>query len=475
MIIYLIILAYLLLMLASGFIGYKQSETQTPEDYFLANRGLGALVMFFTFIATNFSAFFFLGFAGAGYRIGYAYYAMMGFGTAFAALSFYLVGYQVWKLGKQNGYVTPAELMGDLTGSKTVKLLFLIVMVFFSLPYMAIQPIGGGIIVESLTDGAVSRFTGAVVLTIFTVIYVFIGGMRTVAITDMIQGILMFVLMFLAVMVIGNALGGITTANQQAFALKPELFSRGGGGNYFTPQKWFSLMSLWILCVPMFPQMFMRFYVAKDLPSFKTSTILYALVPLVLFICPVMIGVLGHLSFPGLEGKAADDILPMMMNLHAPAWLAAVIMTGALAAFMSTLDSQLLAISTILTRDFYLSFINPETNFKKQVIIGRVLVVLLAIVALAIAYQPPATIYDIAKNAFTGLAVLFPASIAILHFREYVRPWACALSIVVGELLLLGIFLGNIPTTWLMGFDAIVPIILVSTLILLIGGIKKKS
>ena len=69
------------------------------------------VTLFLTLIATNFSAFFFLGFAGEGYRKGYAYYPMMALGTSFAAISFFIIGNKAWKLGKEKGYITPVEMI----------------------------------------------------------------------------------------------------------------------------------------------------------------------------------------------------------------------------------------------------------------------------------------------------------------------------------------------------------------------------
>ena len=96
---YLAIATYLFGTLAVGLIGYRRQKN-TVEDYFLANRNIGSALMFFTLVATNFSAFFFLGFAGSGYRIGISYYPMMAFGTGFAALSFYYIGYRAWFAGQ---------------------------------------------------------------------------------------------------------------------------------------------------------------------------------------------------------------------------------------------------------------------------------------------------------------------------------------------------------------------------------------
>jgi SSS family solute:Na+ symporter len=214
--------------------------------------------------------------------------------------------------------------------------------------------------------------------------------------------------------------------------------------NYFTPAKWFSFMLLWLLCVPMFPQMFMRFFISKSVKSLQFSAIAYPIVTGILFICPVIIGVWGHIPFPDLVGRESDQILPMMLAKYSPAWLAALIMIGALAAFMSTMDSQLLALSSILTRDLYLGIIKKTVTLRKQVVVGRILVIILAAVGLMIAYKPPATIFKIATQTFTGLAVLFPTTVAALYMKNATAK-SCIISIVVGELLLIGFYFEIIP------------------------------
>jgi SSS family solute:Na+ symporter len=461
-----IVAIYLALTLVVGVLGYRVSR-KTPADYFLADRKFGSIVLFFTLIATNFSAFFFLGFAGAGYRIGYSYYGIMSFGTALVALAFYFIGHKVWLIGKQNDYITPAELIGDRFKSPALKVLFLSVMVIFTVPYLAIQPIGAGYLLAGLTNEAIPYFWGAALLTLFMVVYVFLGGMRSVAWTDVFQGALMFVMTILAVGVIAETFGGLAQANAKVYALKPDLFSRPGLNHYFTPQKWFSFMLLWLFCVPMFPQMFMRFFTAKTADSLKVSAVLYPIVTAILFICPVIFGVLGHLAFPELAGTASDQILPMMLAKFAPAWLAALIMVGALAAFMSTMDSQLLALSSMLTRDIYLAFINRKATFNQQVIIGKLLVVVLATLGLMIAYKPPATIFKIATETFTGLAVLFPTTLAALYWKR-ASAFGCIASIIVGELLVIGFHLELIPATFTLGFLPVIPIVLICSMIIVL-------
>ena len=455
------IYAILLIYIAIVFLGSLKGATEnanTPEGYFLANRGLGTWTLFFTILATNFSAFYFLGFAGAGYRIGYAHYVMMSLGTAFATISFFLIGTKIWALGKTHGFITPAELIYHQTNNNALRWIFAAVMLLFTFPYLALQIIGAGYILENITQGTIPYLWGATFLTFFTIAYVWIGGMKSVAQTDLKQGLLMIFLMVMAVIVISNSLGGLTAAHEKVFELQPALFSREGVGNAFPPKKWFSLLVFWIFCIPMFPQVFMRFYVAKDVEKLKKSALLYGLVPIFISILPVIIGVLGHLSFPDLTGKETDQILPKMLVAHSSEWFAGLVMTGALAAFMSTLDSQLLALSTIMTRDFVLPF-RKNITLKQQVFIGRFWVVIIALVGLAIAAQPFDTIDDMGRLAFGGLAVLFPVTIAVVRWGG-VPPFFAILSIIVGELLLVGFYYKFISSEWLYGFDSSIIVLL---------------
>jgi len=471
--VYLLLAGYALMTLLISIASFR-SDTKTLDDYFLASRKVGTIVLFFTLVATNFSAFFFLGFAGAGYRIGYSYYGVIAFGTSMVALAFYLIGHKAWRLSQQHGYITPPELIGKTHNSTGLELLYLAVMVIFTLPYLALQPIGAGYILSNLTGGEIPYFVGASILTAFIVLYVYLGGMRTVAWTDVLQGMLMFVLISAALIVITQGLGGLTQANRQVYDLLPDLFSRQGLDGYYTPQKWFSFTLLWFFSVPMFPHIFMRFFIPKTDTSLKISIVLYPIVTAILFLFPITIGVLGHIPYPELHGKAADQILPMMLSAYTPFWLEGLVMIGAIAAFMSTMDSQLLALSSILTRGLYPRIIKRQTSFVSQVAIGRVLVAVLAILGLAIAYKPPATILEIATQTFTGLAVLFPTTLATLFWRRTTAS-SCILSILIGEGMLIGFHTGVIPADLSGGFLALIPIMSVSSLIIVFGSLLSRS
>ncbi|MFW6139059.1 MAG: sodium:solute symporter family transporter, partial [Spirochaetota bacterium] len=154
-----LVLVYLLITLVIGAIFRKQAARSRVE-FFLAGRGISKLLLFFTMASTNFSAFTIFGFSGAGYRIGYSFYPVMGFGTGFMALSFYIIGIKILKLSKQRNYLTPSDYIFDRYNSGFLKRLFSLVMIVFTLPYISIQTIASGKSLQSLVG--IPYLTGAV-------------------------------------------------------------------------------------------------------------------------------------------------------------------------------------------------------------------------------------------------------------------------------------------------------------------------
>ena len=443
---YAILLSYLGLTL---FLGYRTARkgAASAESFFLSNRNLRTAALFFTLIATNFSAFFFLGFAGQAYELGYGYYAMMSFGTSFAGLTFYVIGNKAWHLGQSKGYITPVEMMRGETGSDLLAVVFMIFMCVFMIPFLAVQAIGGGLILETITDGQVSYGWGILFMTFFIVIYVLIGGMRGIVVMDIKNGIIMLSLMVIAFVVLTQSMGGLSSLNQKLFMERPDLFDAQSGG-FYTPVRWLSFLLLWTSCLPAFPQIFMRFLMGRNIQTFKKSTVIYTLIPPLLFLVPVTIGVLGHIDFPDLEGKEADRVLPMLLSNYTPSLFSALILTGALAAFVSTVDSILIAITSIGTRDVYLRYIRPEADSVQQIRVARILLVGLALVGLVLAWIRPASIFTIVTVTFSGSALLFPVIVAVFYIPK-VSPLACTLALVSGEIFLFYLTFSAPPPAWM--------------------------
>lgn len=432
-----ILFSYLIGLIALSVLA-RRKIPQTPEGYFLANRSFGLVVLFFSLVATNFSAFFFLGFAGAAWKTGFGQYGIMGVGTALVPLAFYGIGWPVWKLGRQKGYLTAPELIGGEFKSRFLRGLVMIVMVVFTLPYLLTQAVGAGILLSSLFNMDLLRIGGMV--TIMTVgITVVFGGMKASAWTDVLQGFLMILAMVLAVIFVSMGLGGWQSAGEAAFRASPEHFSRPGPENFFQVTTWFSYLLLWTFVNPLFPQVFSRFYTAKTPDSLKKVTWLYPLLVSFLFLAPVTIGVWARGT--SLTISNPDMVLPAMVLNFAPDWVYVFVMVGAMAALMSTADSQLLALATMFSHD--LGIARNSIQAGRWLALG--LCVLIALF-LSSGLNPQIPIFTLlTQTTFAGLIALTPATLAALYFPQIHRI-APILSILAGEVVVILLRTKAIPT-----------------------------
>ncbi len=421
-----VLAGYFLIVLIIGLVARTRWKS-TPETYFLGDRKLGTIVLLGTMVSTNFSAFTVFGASGAGYRDGYAFFPIMGFGTGFMALTFWILGRKIWRLGRDQGLVTPPELVANRYGSRFLSFIFALVMIVFTIPYLALQPMAAGYVLEELVG--LPYVWGCVLVTAIIVLYTFRGGLRAVAWTDLFQGSVMFALLAVSLFLVARHYGGFAEANARVLAEWPALFSRPGGTGRYTLGIWFSYILLWFFCDPMFPQLFQRFFTARSERNLFRIMMFYPLVCTVVFFMPIAVGVMGRLSFPDLAGKAADRILPMVLTQISGEAMAALVMAAGLAALMSTMDSQLLTLSSIFSRDIAPLFRRRKSKTSAT---GRLFVVFLSLAGLALAIRPPDTILQIATQTFTGLAVLFPTVLFGLYWeRRYAL--AAILSILAGE------------------------------------------
>lgn len=161
-----------------------------PADFFLAGGGLGPIVMSLAMMATVFSSWFILGHQGLTWSVGVPYIAhfmhlpLMGMISA-------IFFPRMWAVARKHGYVTPSEMYGDYFGSELLRVLIVIVAALYAIPYVAIQLRGAGYVFQTLSGGEISATTGAFVLGIVVVLYVFLGGLEAAAITDTLQGTLL--------------------------------------------------------------------------------------------------------------------------------------------------------------------------------------------------------------------------------------------------------------------------------------------
>ncbi len=452
-----IVLAYLLITLAVGLL-FRRAVARDRVQFYLAGRTIPGLLMFFTMAATNFSAFTIFGLSGAGYRTGYAFYPIMAFGTGFMALFFWIIGRPIHRLSRQRGYITPSDFIGDRYRSAWLKRLFSLVLILLTLPYIAIQTIAAGRSLSSLIG--LPYFTGALLITGFVILYVALGGMHSVVWTDLIQALMMIFFTLAAFWIIAARSGGFVAVHERIQADFPQLLSRPGLDGSMVPGVWLGYLVLWLAADPMFPQLFQRFSAARDERALRTTMVLYPLITTGLFFLTVSIGVMGRAAFPGLSAGESENVFPLLLKRYTGAALGTLLYTGGLAALMSTLDSQLLTVTSLVTVDF-LGIQRRKTLLERAATVG------IGVLGLLIALRPPQTILAfVSKTSFNGFAVLAPAVLGGLYWKRANRYGAAA-SILVGELLVAASALGLFPVK---GTLPVVPILAASTLVFVLAS-----
>ncbi len=454
-----LVIAYLVALLVLGLLAERRSGKDS-EGYFLAGRSFRPLMLFFTMAATNFSAFFFLGFSGYAYKYGFGEYGVMALGTALMPIMFYVIGRRAWRLGKEKGYATAPELIGGETRSRTLRLLVMTIMIIFTLPYLAVQAVGAGMIINALSG--TDALLGAIVVTVVIGVYVSLGGMRSSGWTDVLQGILMFSAMVMAGLFVANALGGFSAAGESAYSAYPEFFKRD---RMFSVSVWFSFIVLWIFADPMFPQLFSRFYTAKDEKSLKLTMILYPFLISFLFLIPVLVGVWARGT--GLAIEDSNQVMIIMVQNYTPRWVFYLVMLGALSALMSTADSQLFSISTMAVRDTSLGKRFGEV--RTGMLMTWTIVAGIVLYTVYFFHNKSEIMTFLLRNSFSGLAVLAPVFLGTLYWKKMGRRSA-VISIILGEFYVLLSWKGMTPET---GFlDGVVALFISAVSLLILSYIE---
>jgi SSS family solute:Na+ symporter len=450
----LVIAAYMVIVLVIGAYAFRRT-LQTAEDYFLGGRAAKTVVLFMALFGTNVTPFVLMGIPGLAYHAGIG---VFGQNAAIVALgipiTFYLIGYPAWLAAKRVGAVTPAELYAKRFASPRLGLLMFVVFFVYTLPYMVTAVTGVGLAVDILSQGTVSFEVAAAGILAITIIYTSLGGMRATMWTNVFQGSVFLGFTIVAFFLIADDLGGVTSLYDRLREHAPALLVKGDKPP-FQPGAWGSWALAISLTVIAFPHMLVRIFAAKDVNALKNACRYYPLALIILWLPTVMFGVWGAVEMPGLVGKASDEVFPRLVLEHLGPGLQGLALAGILAAVMSTLDAQMLTLSSMLSRDVLRRFWTGMTD-RAEVAIGRTFLVVLTVVTYVIAVQKPASIFDIAKLSFSGYVTLVPTLYLSLRWRRFTAAGAIA-SICVGNLVLLLTYrevlpgLGLLPVAWGLG------------------------
>ncbi len=459
-----LIALYFSVLIGIGIYGARVS-LKTREDYFLAGRGLGSLAIFMALFASNITAFTIIGHAGFAYEIGYgAYGYVIGWSIFITPFTYYLVGYRSWLLGKRYGYATQPQVFGGIFNSKLVGLLFLILLLYYTVPYLVVSIIGGSLAFSTITDGAVPYWLASIIIIGISLVYTIPAGLRGTVWTDVFQGILFLVVAVLLLGAVAQALGGFSAITEQIVERNPAMLRRELSET-IAPINWFSFSFINSIAVIVFPQMFTRILAARQSSNLKRVSLYYPLAMAGIFGVSTLLGVWGSVAIPGLSGIDSDNIVPMLIHQFlSPAWMILGLVV-ILAVVKSSIDSQLLSITHLVTDDFLPWF--KRLSSGQAVFWGRILLIIFAIIAFYIALVRPAAILSIAAFAFSGFSVILPVMIGGLYWPRANKYGACAALVFPAVMLHLW-YLEILPGWTTFGFMPVFPSFILAAITLVV-------
>lgn len=427
-----LIVVYLIVLLVVGVLARQARQSESMSDFYLAGRGLGPFVLFATLYATQYSGNSFLGYPGEAHRIGFAWVMSVGFMTAII-VAYLIVAPRLHQASRRLSLVTPGDWIDHRYGYRPLTTTANAVFVLAIANYLLAQLMAMGHVVAGLTAGAVPYWVGVVSLTAVILIYETLGGMRAVAWTDAVQGGLMLVGL---VGILANVapspahLASITTFIDQAAPAKAAV------PTWETCVTWVSTLLLIGMSGAVYPQAIQRIYAARSTAALKRSVSLMVVAPLFTMTPIFLIGIISLRELSGLEGLAADQVMPMMLTRWAAqsAWLAAAalaVMLAAVAAIMSTADSVLLTLASILAKDVAGRTVLRGASEATLTRAGKIAAWAIVGVLVTIALVPRLTLWGLTELKMELLVQVSPLFMLGLHWRRLTGHAALA-GLVVG-------------------------------------------
>lgn len=401
-------LVYLAVMVAIGFAAWR--TTRNLSDYILGGRRLGSFVTAMSVGASDMSGWLLMGLPGAVYASGLSecWISVGLIAGAWFNWLFVAGRLRVYTELANNSLTLPdyfTHRFADPTRSLRV-LSAIIILVFFTI-YCASGMVAGARLFERTFhlsyDAALWASAAA------TIVYVFLGGYLAVSWTDTVQALLMIFALLLAPVLVWTKSGGLHETVQAVRALDPRYL------DLFRGTSWIGIISLlaWGLGYLGQPHILARFMSAASvriIPHSRRICMTWMIFCLLGAMAVGFFGIAWFAAHPEQAGPVKENretVFITLSQLLFNPWIAGFVLAAILAAIMSTLSSQLLVCASALTEDFYRPFFRPKASQRELVWIGRLMVLAISVIAIAIAEKPESGVLNLVGYAWAGFGSAF--------------------------------------------------------------------
>lgn len=410
----------LAMILIGYFSGRGKSLSKSVSEYYLAGRNLGFITLFFTLYATQYSGNTVVGYAPQAYREGFSWLQSIPFFTLIIGV-YLLFAPRLYAVGKRESFVTPTDWITKRFQSRAVTILAIILMLWGLANYLLEQLVAIGHAVSGLTGGTIPYHWAVIGFILVMLAYEWLGGMRAVALTDTVQGIILMVgIVILMVGAIMLTDGGFMDLSRSIADSEPEKI---GVPDTFTSINWISMMVIVGFGAAMYPHAIQRVYSSQSERVLKRSFARMAWMPFITSGFVFVVGVICIDLYPGLDVTASEELVGMLANDVAALnpffyWMMVILFGAVVGAIVSTADSVLLSFASMVSHDIYGKYINPGASDARKVKVGKAVGILMVALLLWVAWNPPGTLYQIFVLKFEILVQVAPAFVLGLYWKR---------------------------------------------------------
>ncbi|HKL30844.1 MAG TPA: sodium/proline symporter [Natrialbaceae archaeon] len=415
------LVGYLLVVAVIGYWGSKKVSSES--DFFLGGDQLPGFALGLSERCSGMSGWLLIGVPGLAYAAGLSAVWVLVGATGGAIFQWIIYSRPFMEGRKETGAVTPIGLVAEKLpyDSPVIRLLPAIITFIFYMGYVGSQFLAGGKILESIFG--VDAMTGLFIIAFLIIAYSLAGGFLAVVWTDALQAMLMLVTLVALPLVL---LAQVMT--DPSLSLMGSLEAAGGGRASWLGGKTGAAAMLllgtnlsWFFAdLGGYPHLVVRMMAVSEEDARRTSIIVAAVWGVLTSIGAVLIGLLARTIHGSPEVIAADRemVLPFMVLEHTPGLLGGILLAGALAAMMSTADSQLVVASSAAAQDVYNKVVTKGKDYSEQtrLRISRVGTLLVGFVGVAFATTATDLVYTLVSYSATGLFSSFGPVMTLLFF-----------------------------------------------------------
>jgi SSS family solute:Na+ symporter/sodium/proline symporter len=426
---------YFIVMLLIGLYAYRKS-TSDVAGYMLGGRSLSPSVAALSAGASDMSGWMLMGLPGAMYITGLSS-IWIAIGLVLGAFINYIVVAPRLRTYTElaNDSITLPDFFENRFNDKSRILRIvssLVIVVFFTL-YTSSGIVAGGKLFES--SFGLNYEIGLYITAGVVVAYTLFGGFLAVSLTDFVQGCIMFIALVLVPVVAINEVGGAAEMYSTIESINPamlDIFSGVSIIGCISAMAW----GLGYFGQPHIIVRFMAIRSVKDMPTARRIGMSWMIVAIIGAMATGFSGI-AYVAKTGIKLDDAETIFIVLSQILFSPLIAGFLLAAILAAIMSTISSQLLVTSSSLTGDFYQAFLHREASEKQLVRVGRISVLIVALIAIYLAYDRNSSILSLVSNAWAGFGAAFgPVVIGALYWKGMTRNGALA-GIISGALTVL--------------------------------------